>query len=205
MKAGGSSSFCMTRLISAAVAIPVADVDHAECCPYLQARVSSLEAQLVKESARYERAKFEETRIREEVDQLRSKLADQLRDLKRLRAHERAFYRKNGPCTPLSPSPMPTGGIALPEAPTLESQGFVYFFADESRVKIGWSADPKKRLRALISGSGHALVPVGCVAGNLELERTLHKRFEHLRLHGEWFRPDPEIFAVIAHLSGASE
>lgn len=71
-------------------------------------------------------------------------------------------------------------------------QLYLIFARDVGRVKIGLSSDPNKRLQQLQTSA-----PV-----NLELfafkkfknapikETTLHERFKHKRVHGEWFELD---------------
>ena len=35
-------------------------------------------------------------------------------------------------------------------------------------------------------------------------ERCLHIRFDHLREHGEWFRPEPDLLDFIAAIPGVT-
>ena len=54
-------------------------------------------------------------------------------------------------------------------------------------VKIGYTDDdPRIRMRALQIGSAEKLYLVRDFQGESG-ERHLHRRFAHLRLHGEWF------------------
>ncbi|MFD4661393.1 GIY-YIG nuclease family protein [Kitasatospora sp. NPDC058444] len=66
---------------------------------------------------------------------------------------------------------------------------FVYLIttASSRTVKIGRSTDPDGRLTALQSGSPVALLLAATFPGGPRLERHLHKKFGHYRIHGEWF------------------
>jgi len=78
---------------------------------------------------------------------------------------------------------------------------FVYFFfsplGDIHAVKIGWSMDPRVRLREIQSYCPaqvwlQAVVTCESNTGDekrkaRELERHLHKKFSGARIHGEWF------------------
>lgn len=74
----------------------------------------------------------------------------------------------------------------------------IYFIQDTSvlNIKIGFTAgDAEKRLRELQTGSPCGLVVLATIPGEKALERTLHERFASARVHGEWFRPVPELIA----------
>lgn len=65
----------------------------------------------------------------------------------------------------------------------------VYFVINEqmTRLKIGTSVDPTKRLRAIQTGNADALVIYGTVLGDRHFEKQLHREFAEHRLNGEWF------------------
>lgn len=69
------------------------------------------------------------------------------------------------------------------------SDGYVYFFHAPAvdAVKIGWSADPRRRLAQIQACSPTPVRLVFAVAGTEYDERKLHERFAGWRLHGEWF------------------
>lgn len=75
----------------------------------------------------------------------------------------------------------------------------VYFVqhGDGGPIKIGWTADLPARLTDLQIASPVALRVLGTVAGGESVERALHGRFHHLRVRGEWFRPDPELLDFV--------
>jgi hypothetical protein len=78
------------------------------------------------------------------------------------------------------------------------ADGEVYFISDGDLIKIGWSGAPEVRRQALEVRCKTPLRLLGAVAGHMDDERAIHERFAHLRRHGEWFRPDPELDAFIA-------
>jgi hypothetical protein len=73
----------------------------------------------------------------------------------------------------------------------------VYFITDGDLIKIGFSGVPKLRMRDLQRANGRPLSLIGTVTAHPYDERIIHKRFEHLRVTGEWFRPDDELRAFI--------
>ena len=59
-------------------------------------------------------------------------------------------------------------------------------------IKLGYSSDPRSRLRELQTGSSSPLhllyyESVGSADAHL-IEHCLHTDFAHLRVRGEWFR-----------------
>ena len=82
-------------------------------------------------------------------------------------------------------------------------KSFVYFIeaVGLSRIKIGTSDSPEKRLNQLATGSAVPLKIVAIIPGDTELERQLHRRFDHLRFDKEWFHATKELQAYIAGLS----
>ena len=74
--------------------------------------------------------------------------------------------------------------------------GQVYFLlAPHSLcVKIGFTTHrPQHRVTSLQSGSPEPLMLLGSVAGEIWLERGLHKRFKDLHVRGEWFALKPDL------------
>tara|TARA_Y100000034_G_scaffold113299_1_gene148167 strand:- start:333 stop:647 length:315 start_codon:yes stop_codon:yes gene_type:complete len=76
---------------------------------------------------------------------------------------------------------------------------YIYFFKEEAigSVKIGLSYDVPKRLEQIQMYSPQRLKFSGHLPGNLAKEKEIHKRFSHLRIHGEWFHLDEELSAFI--------
>lgn len=79
----------------------------------------------------------------------------------------------------------------------------VYFIAPESpvRMKIGKANDVRARLRGLQTGSPERLKIWATMPGDECEEKRLHRRFAHLREHGEWFRYEPELRAFVEGLA----
>jgi len=81
---------------------------------------------------------------------------------------------------------------------------YVYFIRAGSHgpIKIGLAAHVGRRMRTLQTASPMELELIGAIPGGLKLEKAIHRRLEHFRLHGEWFRPTPEVrqWAQLAHV-----
>lgn len=84
--------------------------------------------------------------------------------------------------------------------------GQVYVIRAETLrlVKIGFTNNSLKRRGEMQVGSPDILTlqTVFTTDDPQWWEKTLHERFQHLRAHGEWFRPDEEMDAWLANLSG---
>ena len=74
-------------------------------------------------------------------------------------------------------------------------ESYVYFIeaVGLDKIKIGTSDDPEKRLKQLATGSAVTLELKVKISANIELEKELHKKFEHLRVDKEWFYAAREI------------
>lgn len=64
-------------------------------------------------------------------------------------------------------------------------------------IKIGSSVCPESRLDGMRGNSPVELAIIGVCEGGEKLERELHRRFAHLRLHCEWFAPGPDLVRFI--------
>jgi T5orf172 domain len=90
--------------------------------------------------------------------------------------------------------------------------GYVYFILnqDNQAIKIGFAKDVRKRLKALQTSSSCQLRLMGAIKTENSLtantlEVSLHKRFNALRLSGEWFRADLDLMEYIkAELEGTT-
>ncbi len=69
---------------------------------------------------------------------------------------------------------------------------FLYFVEERGRgnIKIGVTKDPLGRVGFLQNGNPYPLDIVGLAVGDTMAERSLHRRYDHLRMEGEWFAPD---------------
>lgn len=75
--------------------------------------------------------------------------------------------------------------------------GYVYFIKRGSLVKIGWSRNPEKRCAQL--GGGGALLAT--MPGYMADEKAMHRRFDQLRVEGEWFAYTPALARYITDLA----
>lgn len=64
----------------------------------------------------------------------------------------------------------------------------VYFVANKSAVKIGYTRNIDQRLAQLRMHSPTPVHAVALLRGGQQLESALHARFGEYRIHGEWFR-----------------
>lgn len=99
--------------------------------------------------------------------------------------------------------------MRLPEARqskgtgALPSGSVVYFLRAGEFIKIGKATgSPQSRVASLKTGCPFPIDVIGFVAGGYDEERGLHRRFGHLRAHGEWFHAAPDLCAHIAQLLG---
>lgn len=65
-------------------------------------------------------------------------------------------------------------------------------------IKIGVTTDVRERLSRLQMASPVDLQLLGAVAGDRYFEASLHDRFHHLHVRGEWFRAERELLDYIA-------
>lgn len=79
------------------------------------------------------------------------------------------------------------------------AEGFVYFVRCEttSRIKIGWSIDPDRRLADFQTICPTRVRIIKAVRARRWQEKILHSDFSHCRVHGEWFEGTPELLAFI--------
>lgn len=97
----------------------------------------------------------------------------------------------------------PTVDVASPSegeaTKATKEGGFVYFIGSGhgSPVKIGWAADPERRLCALQVGNPYKLTILARQTGTEKDERALHRQFKAHRLAGEWFEWHDELAAYI--------
>ena len=75
----------------------------------------------------------------------------------------------------------------------------VYLIAagETGPIKIGHAKDVWRRLSEIQVGHHERLSIVRILDGSSALERALHARFAHLRLAGEWFTRDAEMFGPL--------
>ena len=71
---------------------------------------------------------------------------------------------------------------------------------EDGPVKIGVAANVFKRLAQYRTHDPIRLRLVGLIDGDRADEKRLLGRFSEYRLHGEWFRPGPQLVEFIASL-----
>jgi hypothetical protein len=73
--------------------------------------------------------------------------------------------------------------------------GYVYFFVDETslKVKIGFSKSPSQRLKAIQTSYPGTLVIKKTIRGSQYDERQYHRIFVHSKIKREWFHLSEEI------------
>lgn len=86
--------------------------------------------------------------------------------------------------------------------------GVIYFIraGAQGPVKIGYTAnDVRGRFNIIQVAHYETLHLLGCMPGDPETEVALHERFSSYRIRGEWFRPCPELLALIAAKAGEQQ
>ena len=77
---------------------------------------------------------------------------------------------------------------------------FIYFALSSNMVKIGFSDDPARRIRALQTGNPIQIELLGSVPGTAKEERILQNRLKSYWAYGEWFAYVGEVKIIIDHL-----
>jgi hypothetical protein len=84
----------------------------------------------------------------------------------------------------------------------------IYFIEADGvgHIKIGFTDgdDAAVRMAQLQTGSPVLLRLLGTIPGTLEDENALHRRFAHAKVCREWFKPTPELVALIPVSNGRS-
>ncbi len=89
----------------------------------------------------------------------------------------------------------------------MSDSGYVYFLrpVGGGPVKIGWSKQPGSRLAVYLSWSPAPLEIVATVEADRTTEARLHREFDHLRMHHEWFEPAESLLRMLAHVAHTGE
>ena len=98
----------------------------------------------------------------------------------------------------------PLSELELDKAKRIAESGAVYAIRDDERraVKIGWSAEPLRRLSQLQVAVPHQLRLAAFIAGSKSVESGLHELFQDRHIRGEWYADsDGEVMAVMSGLS----
>ena len=86
-------------------------------------------------------------------------------------------------------------GLTQPGSPSV--LGWTYFISDGERIKIGFSERPRRRILGIGSTLGKDLKTLAVVPTSIAGEFETHQRFAHLKIRGEWFRPEPDLLQFI--------
>lgn len=80
-----------------------------------------------------------------------------------------------------------------------ESCSLVYFIKglESGNIKIGYAGNPDSRRKGLQTGSSEELSLLKTIDGGAALEAELKSRFAHLKIRGEWFRPEADLINFI--------
>lgn len=82
----------------------------------------------------------------------------------------------------------------------------IYFIQNsEGPIKIGYSKNVKTRFESLQSSNPDTLILLAEVKGNKTMEQELHNKFSHLKIRGEWFKPERELTEHIQFLMNRIE
>lgn len=77
--------------------------------------------------------------------------------------------------------------LGHPQNAVFPAGEIVYFVYSAGRIKIGYSTGMRGRHRNLLSSGPFPPVVFLIVAGSVEDEQAIHRKFDAERLHGEWF------------------
>lgn len=80
------------------------------------------------------------------------------------------------------------------------TMGHVYFISRGDAIKIGFSSTPVRRMTNLQHQQTEMLELLATAPGTMRHERSLHEKFEHLAIGGEWFRPEQGLLDFIDHV-----
>ena len=83
--------------------------------------------------------------------------------------------------------------------------GYTYFVRRGDLIKIGHSAVPKDRMTALQCNFPEPLEVLAIVSNTFIDEPTAHKKFDHLRVRGEWFRAAPDLLEFITQVKAEAD
>lgn len=76
--------------------------------------------------------------------------------------------------------------------------GWVYFIRAGDAIKIGFSAQPKRRILDLQTSHHVELELLAWVPTNILTEREAHQRFGHLLIRGEWYQAGSDLMEFIS-------
>ncbi|EGJ31224.1 MULTISPECIES: GIY-YIG nuclease family protein [Moorena] len=87
-------------------------------------------------------------------------------------------------------------------SPEEENPARLYFILDKGRnaIRIGYTTNPNGNIRGLETKSVKTLELIKIIPGSAKMETEFHRKFQHLRISGEWFDATPEVMRYISSL-----
>lgn len=85
----------------------------------------------------------------------------------------------------------------VPLGSTDDRYTYVYFIACRSAIKIGYTGKIEQRVTGIQMLSPDPVRAVALLVGGKQLEAALHARFSAYRIHGEWFRNEGALAALL--------
>lgn len=75
----------------------------------------------------------------------------------------------------------------------------IYFaqIGEGGPIKIGYSADPQRRMVQLRRHYGQPMIILSVIDGDMRAESEIHRRFRDCRIGGEQFRPTSDLLEYI--------
>lgn len=71
-------------------------------------------------------------------------------------------------------------------------------------IKIGYSAEPRRRVQSLQASCPMQVKLLGVLPGNKDTERQFHREFRRHRIRGEWYHPHEDLLDTIKVLRNYS-
>lgn len=100
-----------------------------------------------------------------------------------------------GEALPIAATPKPLPMFSL----EIGRPGFVYFLRMGDKVKIGFSTNVGKRLKAIQTACPLPAEVVKIIPGSEQTERYFHAHFAANRINGEWFALDSHLAAFLSY------
>ena len=90
---------------------------------------------------------------------------------------------------------------------SITDTGDIYFFesALTKLIKIGYSGNIPRRRKEIESMQGGKINILLKINSHQRNEKYLHERFNHLKVQGEWFRPDEELLNFIRNFKSFND
>lgn len=85
----------------------------------------------------------------------------------------------------------------LTQVRSADVHGFTYFIRVDDAIKIGFATNFNRRLSGLQTAHEKPIVVLAVVPASMADEFKTHQLFAHLRIRGEWFRPEQDLLDFI--------